>query len=63
MRHPDDHHFCSLLQREVFWGDCWTVQDIRGDETDMEFAPEPFDVAEADRVCEKCRWCYVKEWD
>lgn len=28
---------------------------------DMEFFPEPFDVKEANRICEKCRWCYVTE--
>lgn len=61
MRHPDDKNQCRLLGREVFWGECWIVQDIRDDNTDMEFAPEPFDLKEAERICEKCRWCYVNE--
>ncbi len=61
MRHPDDKHSCPLFHREVLWGECWVVQDIRADNTDMEFASEPFELADADRICEKCRWCYVNE--
>lgn len=61
MRHPDDKHACPLFHRDVFWGECWVVQDIRDDNTDMEFAPEPFELTDAERICEKCRWCYVNE--
>lgn len=38
MRHPDDKHPCPLLKRDVLWGECWVIQDIRDDNTDMEFA-------------------------
>ena len=61
MRHPDDRHLCPLLEREVFWGESWIIQDIRDDNTDMEFAPEPFDLSAADAACEKCRWYRVNE--
>lgn len=60
---PDDHHDCHLFKREAYWGECWIVQDIRDDNTDMEFAPEPFKQKEADNICEKSRWCYVNEWE
>lgn len=61
MRHPDDHHSCPLLSREVYWGECWIIQDIREDNTDMEFSPAPFDLDTAATVCEQCRWCYTEE--
>ena len=61
VRRPNDKHDCPLLGREVLWGECWIVQDIRDDNTDMEFAPEPFDLDKAAQVCEKCRWCYVNK--
>lgn len=43
----------------LFWGECWIVQDIRGDNTGMGFAPEPFDPIKANEICEKCRWRYA----
>lgn len=65
MRHPEDKHYCPLLQHDVFWGGCGgcvEVQEVREDSMDMELFPEPFDVKNANEICEKCRWCYVKEW-
>lgn len=59
MRHPDDKHICPLLKREIFWGDCVEVQDIRDDNMDMELFSEMFDLKEADIRCEKCRWYYA----
>lgn len=61
MRHPDDKHSCPLLKRDVLWGECWVIQDIRDDNTDMEFAPEPFELSTSNKVCEKCRWYRVDE--
>ena len=61
MRHPDDKHPCPLLKRDVLWGECWVIQDIRDDNTDMEFAPEPFELSTANKICEKCRWYRVDE--
>ena len=63
MRSPEAKHKCPLFKRDVYWGDCWIVQDIRRDDTDMEFALEEFDLATANKLCEQCRWCYVDEWD
>ena len=51
MRHPDDKHPCPLLKRDVLWGECWVIQDIRDDNTDMEFAPEPFERTTAKKIC------------
>ena len=61
MRHPDDKHPCPLLKRDVLWGECWVIQDIRDDNTDMEFAPEPFERSTGHKICEKCRWYRVDE--
>lgn len=62
MRHPDDKHFCPLMNREVFWGDCVEVQEVREDNMDMELLSEPIDLDKAKHECdEQCRWCYVKE--
>jgi hypothetical protein len=61
MRHPDDKHMCPLFKRNVLWGECWIVQDIRADDTDMEFAPAPFEMDEAERICEECCWFIVED--
>ncbi len=61
MRHPDDSHDCPLLKRKVFWGECWVVQDIRDDNTDMDFAPEFFDLDKAEEICETCKWFHVED--
>ena len=61
MRHPDDSHDSPLLKRKVFWGECWVIQDIRDENTDMDFAPEPIDLHEAEKICETCRWFQVEE--
>ena len=28
---------------------------------DMELFAESFDLEEAEKICEECRWCYVNE--
>ena len=64
MRHPDDKHECPLFGKTIYWGGCGgcvEVQEVREDSMDMELFPEPFDVKEANRICEKCRWCHVAE--
>ena len=63
MRQANAKHECLLLNRTIYWGECWVVQDIREENTDMEFAPAPFNIEVADEICEKCRWCYVNEQD
>lgn len=65
-RHPDAQHECPLFERPIYWGGpggCVEVQEVREDNMDLEFFPGPIDVDKANEVCEKCRWCYVKEWD
>ena len=59
MRRPTDTHMCPLLNRTILWGECWIVQDICDDNTDMEFAPEPFDTDDANDICSKCQWYIV----
>lgn len=61
MRHPDTQHDCPLFNERIYWGDCWIIQDIREDNTDMEFALKPFDIDKANEICEQCRWCYANE--
>ena len=66
MRHPDDKYHCLLLNHEIYWGGaggCVEVQEVREDNMDMELFPEPFSISEAEKICEKCRWCYVNEWE
>lgn len=58
MRHPDE---CPLLNREIFFGDCVEVQEIREDNMDMELFSEPFDLKQANKACEECKWCIVKD--
>ena len=55
MRSPDEKYSCPLLNREIFWGDCFEVQDIRDDNMDMELFSEKFNLTDAKRICEKCR--------
>lgn len=59
-KHYDDRILCPLYGREVCYGECYEVQEIRGDEMDMALAIELFDMEKAREVCEKCRW-YVME--
>ena len=55
-RSPDARHDCPLLNREVFWGDCYEVQEIRNDDMDADLFPYEFKAEDADEICEKCRW-------
>lgn len=61
MRQPDDKHFCPLMNREVFWGDCYEVQEVREDNMDMELLIEPVDIDQAAILCEKCKWYFAAE--
>ena len=63
MRNGDARYDCPLLKRKIFWGDCVEVQEIREDNMDMELFSEVFDIEDANDICEKCRWCYVNEWN
>jgi len=36
-RSPEAQHDCPLLNRRVYWGDCYEVQEIREDSMDAYF--------------------------
>lgn len=36
-RSPEAMHKCPLLKRDIFWGDCYEVQEIRNDELEPSF--------------------------
>lgn len=55
----DDKHMCPLYKREVCYGECYEVQEVRGDEMDMKWLMEPIDIDKANEICEKCRWYIV----
>lgn len=55
-KNHDDKFRCPLYDREILYGECYEVQDIRSDDMDMSLAIEPFDIDEADKICEKCKW-------
>ena len=61
---PDQKRYCPLLKKDIYWGGCYEVQEVRKDNLDMEnFFDKFFDIEEANDICEKCRWCYVNEWN
>ena len=59
-KHHNDIYICPLLKRKILYGECYEVQEIREDEMDMEFAVEKFDIAEANRICEECKWFIIE---
>ncbi len=58
-KHHDDKFCCPLYNREIMYGECYEVQEVRGDDMDMALALEPFDIDKADEICEKCKWYVV----
>lgn len=46
----------TVQKRDIFWGDCYEVQEIRNDELEPSFFPYKFDADEANKVCEVCKW-------
>ena len=54
-----DTHMCPLYGREVFYGECYEVQEVREDEMDMKWLMEPIDIDRANEICEKCKWYIV----
>ena len=59
MSQQDNKKYCPLLKREIYWGLCYEVQDVREDNMDFELLGEDIDLKEAETVCEKCRWYHV----
>ena len=58
-KNHDDKSTCPLFGREIQYGECYEVQEIREDEMDMELALEAFDLKRANEICEKCQWYVV----
>lgn len=54
--HADDIQYCPLKKRNIRWGYCYEIQEVREDNMDMEHLDEPIDLEQAEKVCEKCRW-------
>lgn len=59
-KNHDDKFHCPLFDRDIMYGECYEVQDIRSDDMDMSLAIEPFDIDKADKICEKCKWYIVE---
>lgn len=58
-KNHDDKCICPLYKREILYGECYEVQEVREDNMDMKWLMEPIDIKQADEVCEKCRWYIV----
>lgn len=58
-RNHDDKCICPLYNREILYGECYEVQEVRDDEMDMKWLREPIDIDKANKICEKCRWFVV----
>lgn len=58
-KNHDDECLCPLYDRNIFYGECYEVQEVREDEMDMKWLAEPIDIDKANEICEKCRWYVV----
>lgn len=61
VRSPSEKHFCPLYGREVYWSECYEVQEVREDEMDMALLYEEFDMEKADKCCKLCGWNIVSD--
>lgn len=59
-KNHDEKFICPLYGREIPYGECYEVQEVREDEMDMKWLREPVDLEKADEICEKCQWYVVK---
>ena len=62
-KNNDDKCICPLYGREILYGECYEVQEVREDNMDMKWLLEPIDIEKANEICEKCRWYIVSEGD
>ena len=60
-RHVNDVHRCPLYNRDIQYGECYEVQEVREDSMDMKWLMEPIDINKANKICEKCRWYIATE--
>lgn len=58
-KNHDDKFLCPLYNREISYGECYEVQEVREDEMDMELLIERFDMELANEICTKCKWYIV----
>lgn len=58
-KNHDDKYLCPLFEREILYGECYEVQEVRDDEMDMELAMEAFDLEKANEICEQCKWYVI----
>ena len=58
-KNHDDICICPLYGREISYGECYEVQEVREDEMDAKWLRESFDMDKANEVCGKCRWYVV----
>lgn len=58
-KNHDDKCICPLFGREIQYGECYEVQEVREDEMDMSLVVEAFDLERANEICEKCQWYIV----
>ena len=59
-RNHDDKCICPLYKREIQYGECYEVQEVRDDEMDLKWLIEPIDIDQANEMCEKCKWFVVR---
>lgn len=60
-RNHDDRCICPLYGRQILYGECYEVQEVREDNMDMKWLLEPIDLEKANEICEKCQWYIVSE--
>lgn len=60
-KNHDDKHICPLYGREILYGECYEVQEVREDNMDVKWLMEPIDIKKANEICEQCRWYIVSD--
>ena len=58
-RNHNEFSKCPLMKREIQYGECYEVQEIRNGEMSMSLAVEQFSIQEANTLCEQCRWYVI----
>ena len=60
-KNHDDQCRCPLYGRNIMYGECYEVQEVRGDNMDMKWLRDPIDLKRANEICDKCRWYIVND--
>lgn len=61
VRSANEKHFCPLYNREIYWSECYEVQEVREGEMEMNLLYEPFEAEKADECCSRCGWDIVPD--